>query len=293
MPSITNGRLMIPQHTQQAYQHCLRIARHHYENFPVASRLLPRRLRYPIAAIYAFARQADDLADEGSLSNEQRLEQLAKLRQKLATIESGKIPDDPVYIALADTISQFHLPMEYFYDLLSAFEQDVEKKRYEDFGELMDYCRHSANPVGRLLLHLNGTTGRRLLGYSDAICSALQLINFYQDLQQDYEEMGRIYIPQDEMRKHHVTEKHFASQSSDASMQALMRQQIQRANKLLNAGAPLGKQLGGRLGFEIRLITAAASRVIMKLHAQDDVFSRPRLQAYDWLWVFWKALRAR
>jgi len=284
---------MSSKQTEDAYQHCLAMAQNHYENFPVASRLLPARLRKPIAAIYAFARQADDIADEGVFNNQQRLERLEQEKQKLNAIEAGQVPDEAIYIALADSIQKHALPMKYFYDLLSAFAQDIEKKRYDNFGELMNYCRRSANPVGRLLLHLNHQTDRQSLGYSDAVCSALQLINFYQDLAQDFNEMGRIYIPQDEMFKHRVNEEHFQNRCSDAAMQALMSEQINRVNKLLNAGAPLGKKLNGMLGFEIRLVIAAASRVILKLYAQEDVFSRPRLHIVDWIGIFWKALRGK
>lgn len=277
-----------------AYQHCLKIAQNHYENFPVASWVLPRHMRKPIAAIYAFARMADDIADEGDEDDNSRIAQLDKMAEQLDLIASGEIPDDAMYIALADAIQKYNLPIDLFHDLLSAFKQDITKKRYADFGELMTYCRRSANPVGRLLLYIYGQTDRQTLGQSDAVCSALQLINFYQDLYQDYDEMGRIYIPQDEMAASFVSEAHISQRRSDGPMLHLMRKQYERANKLLNAGAPLGKNLKGRFGFEIRLIIAAGSRVIQKLHQQNsDLFSRPRLNKADWLWIFWKALRAK
>lgn len=280
--------------TQAAYQHCLSMARHHYENFPVASWILPRKMRLPVAAIYAFARSADDLADEGQQDDASRIEALDEMGRQLDATYAGQPPNNPIYIALSDTIQRFDLPVELFHDLLSAFKQDVTQKRYADFGELMDYCRRSANPVGRLLLHLDGSTDRKSLGHSDALCSALQLINFYQDMSQDYDEMGRIYIPQDEIRAAFVNESYFKNRITDGPMILLMRKQFQRANKLLNAGAPLGKRLKGRFGLEIRLITAAASRVLQKLDQQDDdMFSRPRLKAGDWLWIAWTAIRAK
>ena len=284
---------MNPTSVKQAYKHCLRIARQHYENFPVASVLLPARMRRPIAAIYAFARRADDIADEGTLDDATRLDQLQQMAADVNACSLGTPPEDPVYIALADSMARFQLPVELFHDLLEAFKQDVNKKRYADFGEVMHYCRRSANPIGQLLLHLYGQTDRLSLGYSDALCSALQLINFYQDLAQDYDEMDRIYIPQDEIRAAFVNESYFKNRITDGPMILLMRKQYQRANKLLNAGAPLGKKLKGRFGFEIRLITAGGSRILQKLDAQDDVFSRPRLGLHDWLWMFWKALRAK
>ncbi len=280
--------------TRQAYQHCLDIAKNHYENFPVASWVLPRRMRLPIAAIYAFARRADDFADEGDNNNELRLQQLDALALQVEKLYAGETDTDPVFIALADTVQHFDLPQQLFLDLIDAFKQDVTKKRYDDFAELMQYCRRSANPVGRLLLHLYGQTDRKSLGQSDAICSALQLINFYQDMAQDYDEMGRIYIPQDEIRAAFVNESYFKNRRTDGPMILLMRKQYTRAHKLLQGGAGLGKSLQGRFGFEIRLIIAGASRILLKLDQQtDDVFSRPRLDLHDWLWVIWKAIRAR
>ena len=277
--------------TKQAYKHCLNIAQNHYENFPVASWVLPRKMRLPTAAIYAFARRADDLADEGHATDEQRIADLDKLNQQVKQLFTGEASEDPVFIALADCVQRFNLPEQCFYDLIDAFKQDVSQKRYADFGELMQYCRRSANPIGRLMLHLYGQTDRKSLAQSDAVCSALQLINFYQDMAQDYKELDRIYIPQDEIRAAFVNETYFNSQRTDGPMILLMRKQYERAHKLLQGGAPLGKSLKGRFGFEIRLIIAGGSRILLKLDKQtDDVFSRPRLDFGDWLWVFWKAL---
>lgn len=277
-----------------AYQHCLKIAQSHYENFPVASWILPRRMRWPTAAIYAFAREADDYADEGSIDDAERLQSLDNMSQQINAIYAGSTPSEPVYMALADSIERFNLPADLFHDLLSAFKQDVTHKRYADFGELMQYCRRSANPVGRLMLHLYGKTDRQSLGYSDAICSALQLINFYQDLSQDYDEMDRIYIPQDEIRAAFVNDSYFKNRITDGPMTLLMRKQYLRTNKLLNSGAPLGKNLKGRFGLEIRLIIAAASRTLQKLDRQsEDLFSRPRLDLKDWVWIVWTALKAK
>ena len=288
---------MTQQHsmtTQQAYQHCLRLSKNHYENFPVASWFLPRRMRLPIAAIYAFARRADDLADEGNESDQQRIAALDLMAQQIEATYEQQPPNDPVFIALADAIEQYSLPKDLFLDLLDAFKQDVTKKRYDDFAELMQYCRRSANPVGRLLLHLYGQTDRKSLGQSDAVCSALQLINFYQDLAQDYDEMQRIYIPGEDIRGAFVNETYFEHHRTDGPMILLMRKQYERAHKLLQGGAGLGKTLKGRFGFEIRLIIAGGSRILLKLDKQtDDVFSRPRLDFHDWLWIFWKALRAK
>ena len=267
---------------RQAYRKCMHIARGHYENFPVASVLLPRRVRNPVAALYCFARRADDVADEGEYSAPARIEALDAMGAALDGAVAGSPTDDPLFIALADAIPRHALPPELFHDLLDAFRQDVTKKRYEDFGEVIQYCRRSANPVGRLLLHLTGNADEKNLAYSDAVCSALQLINFYQDLTQDYEELGRIYLPQDEMAKYGVTEAHIRERRSDVAMRRLMQHQVQRADRMLRAGAPLGKRLSGRFGFEIRMIIMGGARIVYRLRQQDDLFSRPRLTARDW-----------
>jgi hydroxysqualene synthase len=279
---------------KRAYKHCLCISQEHYENFPVASWFLPKRMRLPIAAIYAFARKADDYADEGNIDDDSRIRSLNEMALNIDACYTGHPPDLPMYIALTDTIQRFELPAELFHDLLSAFKQDITQKRYTDFGELMDYCRRSANPVGRLILHIYGKTDRQSLGLSDALCSALQLINFYQDLAQDYDENGRIYIPQDEIRAAFVNDSYFKNHITDGPMILMMRKQFQRTNKLLNAGAPLGKKLKGLFGLEIRMITAGASRTLQKLDQQDDdMFSRPRLSLADRAWVVWMAIRAK
>jgi len=267
-----------------AYAHCAAIARNHYENFPVASRLVPARIRPAITVIYAFARTADDFADEGGLGREQRLAMLDTYAGHLKQLQQGRTPDDPIFIALRDVIDRHQLPYPPFERLLQAFCQDVDKNRYTNFGEVMDYCRLSANPVGELLLHLNRAATEINLGYSNAICTALQLINFLQDIVQDYQENNRIYLPQDEMQRHGVTEQHIANRTTDFAMQALMRKQIERARKLLESGAPLGLLLRGRFGFELRLIIAGGARILKHLHDNpNDAFARPRLTTRDGL----------
>jgi len=279
---------------QNAYDECLHMAQSHYENFPVASRLLPKHLRQPIAVIYAFARRADDFADEGDLTNEERLAALDDFSSKLEFIEQNKPVNDTTFIALADVIKQHQLPISLFHDLLTAFKMDVTKERYANFGEVMDYCRYSANPVGRLLLHLNNETSPKSLGYSDAICSALQLTNFLQDISQDLEESNRIYLPQDEMVRFGVSEDNIRNKLTNPASQKLIAFQIQRTARLMQAGAPLGKVLKGRMGLELRMTIMGGSRILYKLNQQhDDVFSRPRLNKWDIAWVIWKAIRAK
>ncbi len=269
------------------------MALNHYENFPVASVLLPERLRRPVELIYAFARQADDFADEGDLAPEQRLRKLAEFSSELDRIERGQTPRLPLFADLVPVITAYRLPVGLFRDLISAFSQDVTKSRYADFGEVMDYCRRSANPVGRLLLHLYQATEARNLTCSDAICSSLQLINFLQDVEIDLHK-NRIYLPQDEMARCGVTEAQIAERANGAPWQALMMFQIERARSMLMAGAPLARRLPGRVGLELRMIVMGGSRVLDKLRAsRGDVFRhRPVLQPYDWLAMLFRSFFA-
>jgi squalene synthase HpnC len=267
---------------------------HHYENFPVASWLLPSRLRGPVRLVYAFARQADDFADEGDDTPQQRLDKLASFGRELDMIERGQPPRLPLFQLLAPVVRERRLPVTLFRDLLSAFVQDVTKTRYEDFGEVMSYCRRSANPVGRLLLHLFGETDTRSLAYSDGICSALQLINFLQDIPIDYAR-GRIYLPADELRRYGITEAQIAAGDTGGRWAPFMRFQIERTRRMLQAGAPLGRVLKGRVGLELRTIVLGGERILAKLHhSNGDVFGhRPILDKRDWLQMLARALFAR
>lgn len=261
----------------------------HYENFPVGSVLLPRRLRKPIHAIYHFARTADDYADEGDVSNEERLASLEALRQELDNIDKQLACQNPMMAKLyQDAIKPFNLPLKPFYDLLSAFSQDVVVKRYESFGEVMDYCRRSANPVGTLLLHLYGVTDKKQFAMSDAICSALQLINFWQDVTIDWQK-DRVYLPQEDLRKFGVTEEDIANKNISLAFKKLLQFECDRTHKMLLAGSPLATLLKGRIGFELRMIVLGGQRILHKIdQSQYDVFNhRPVLETKDW-WVMFK-----
>lgn len=266
----------------------------HYENFPVASILLPAPLREPVAAIYVFARGADDFADEGDLTAEQRLALLAAYQSELDLIERGEPTHHPVFQRLRPVIAQYSLPLQLFRDLLDAFVQDVGQDRYRDFAELMNYCRRSADPVGRLMLHLFDHASPVNLARSDAICSALQLINHWQDVGIDSTKgaNGRIYLPLDEMERFGVTDSAIARRIASAEFRALLRFQVDRARALMLSGASLGWDLPGRMGLEIRAIVAGGLRILDKIEAVDfDVFNhRPILRPLDWPTIIWRSL---
>ena len=272
----------------------LTLANTHYENFPVASILLPLRLRRPIGLIYAFARQADDFADEGEMPSEQRLALLDGFRQELDRIKAGTAPVTEFFRTLAAMIASHDLPLQPFYDLLDAFSQDVVKTRYENIGEVMDYCRRSANPIGRLLLQLYGEATPRNIALSDAICSALQIINFLQDVAIDYKK-DRIYLPRDEMEKFRISEAQIARGDTSGTWWTFMQYEIERARKLLQSGAPLGIALKGRVGLEMRTIIAGGETILRKLHrSRGDMFNqRPILGPWDWGRMLFKAIRAK
>ena len=256
----------------------------HYENFPVASILVPRHLRQPIEVIYRFARSADDIADEGDATPEQRLAELAAYQAELDRIASGELPQTPLFVSLAKIIAVHALPIQLFRDLLDAFAQDVVKKRYADYPELIDYCRRSANPVGRLVLHLFGRWEAEHLEQSDCICSALQLINFWQDVAVDWQK-DRVYIPQTDLPNFMVSEADIAAGRWSANWAALMDFEIDRANTLMRRGAPLVHALPGRLGWEIRLTIQGGLRILERLRqVRGNVFQhRPKLGKWDWL----------
>lgn len=262
----------------------------HYENFPVASILLPARLRPAVRAIYAFARSADDLADEGDALPQARLEALASYDGQLDRIASGNAPSNAIFASLQQTIADYRLPLKPFRDLLSAFRQDVVTTRYPTIDALMDYCARSAAPVGTLLLLLYGEASEENLRESDAICNALQLINFWQDVAIDWHK-NRVYLPQEDLARFHVSEDHIAAGTVDHAWRALMRFETDRARALMLSGAPLTMRLPGRLGWELRLVVQGGLRILDRIEAADyDVFRRrPQLGAADWVCMAWRA----
>lgn len=277
----------------QAYNVCQDIAKSHYENFPVSSFLLPKHLRRSVAAIYAFARTGDDIADEGEIGREARLELMTKFETNLYDIQYGKPPTEPIFIALKHTIECFNLPIQLFYDLLSAFRQDILKNRYQNFTELQDYCHYSANPVGRLLLYLTGQASKENLLLSDNICTGLQLINCIQDIEIDLNTKDRCYIPLDELKKHQVNLEDIAKLKITDNYCNLVNDYMQHAANIYQQGMALGQNLPGLFGLEIRFITACGNKVLEKLVNRDNIFNRPLLNKLDMLWIFLQTLCKR
>ena len=275
----------------------------HYENFPVASWLCPPRLRPPIAAIYHFARTADDIADEGNDSAEQRLSDLAAYRADLHSVAAGQTPStrwSQVFKPLAAQMKAFHLPLQPLDDLLSAFAQDVVKSRdgaaYADMAELLDYCSRSANPVGRLLLHLYGVNKQEALMESDAICTALQLINFWQDLSVDIPR-GRYYLPLAECAAHGVfisdPARQFPQLQQSKEVTRLIAHCVQGARAQMQAGAPLVHRVHGRAGWELRAVVQGGLRILDKIAAIDfaTLTRRPTLGKADVPYILWQMIR--
>lgn len=288
----------------------------HYENFPVASLLLPRALRAAVRDIYRYARTADDIADEGDATPQQRLAGLAEFRAALHAIDPGNAvhhgdvaagdalhrPD--IFLPLQATIARHGLPISLFHDLLSAFEQDVTKHRYEDDAELFDYCRRSADPIGRLLLYLYQTHEDADLARSDAICTGLQLTNFWQDVALDWQK-GRVYLPRQKLQRHGVTEDwigrcsiegRLLDQGENAALarswRSLMREQSGQARELLLQGRPLTSRVPLRAGLELRLVIQGGLRILERLEQLNyDVFERrPVLRPVDWPLMALRAL---
>jgi squalene synthase HpnC len=288
------GNYKLPPDLKITSSHLFFMPVEHYENFPVASFLLPKRLVPAVEAIYAFARSADDIADEGDALPAERLAALAHYENEIAAIGRCERRDDPLFARLAAVIAQYRLPLQPFQDLLSAFKQDVAIKRYADFAALLDYCRRSANPVGLLMLKLYGAARSANVRDSDAICSALQLINFLQDVAIDREK-DRIYLPGDDLLRFGVDPAQLARWQADAAWRALMKFEVDRARALMLSGAPLVLRLPGRIGWELRLVVQGGLRILEAIERVDyDVLTRrPKLGARDWVVLAWRALWMR
>src|SRR6266568_1905912 len=288
-----------------AYAECRKLARRHYENFPVASWLVPRDKRDALAAIYAFARYADDFADERGVA--ERLKALAEWRQKLVNCYAGEAEHD-VFIALRDTVERFHLSQAHFENLLRAFESDVRVSRHQDFDSLLAYCACSANPVGRLVLELFGHREEELFALSDSICTALQLANFWQDVAVDLDR-DRIYLPMEDLARSNITLAEVEamklsdsrnspggvrSLAADDRWQRLMALEVQRTRELFERGKPLPERVAPELRHQLRLTWLGGMTILEKIEAaRYDVFrNRPKLTRTDVLRLYLRARRA-
>jgi squalene synthase HpnC len=268
----------------------------HYENFPVASVLLPAHLRAPVGVIYNVARKADDIADEGDFTVTARLEGLAGYRRALDAVAAGQRAEtEPeLFARLGEVVRDFGISLTPFYQLLSAFDQDVTVKRYVDDVALYDYCSRSANPVGHLMLQLFKATSAENIRDSDAICTALQLINFWQDVAVDWQK-GRIYLPLQDMARFGVGEAHLSGELCDAQFRALLGAKVEQARAMLISGAGLALRMPGRFGLELCCVVHGGLRILERIEQADyDVFRRrPVLGTRDWLQVMRRALTMR
>jgi squalene synthase HpnC len=282
----------------RAYAACEALARGHYENFPVASWLLPAPMRPHIAAIYAFARTADDFADEPGRADADRLRLLDEWRARLSALSRGELAarDEHVHVflALRETIREHRLPVALFDDLLSAFTQDVTTKRYRTWEDVLDYCRRSANPVGRLVLRVAGYDDARLDRASDALCTALQLTNFWQDLERDWA-IGRLYVPADDRDRAGAREDDLAQRRLTPEWRTVMKTMADRTRGLFAQGRPVCDGVSGRLRWELRATWLGGTAILDKLERSGfDVFrARPTLATRDLLGLvvkssFWR-----
>jgi hydroxysqualene synthase len=278
----------------EAYAHCERLTRAHYENFPVGSLLVPKDKRRHVYSIYAFARTADDIADEGydtPLSQRERLAALDDWGRQLEACYRGEARH-PIFVALAETVKELQLPAELFRDLLSAFRQDVVKRRYADFDEVLDYCARSANPVGRLILLLFGYRDEELHRLSDHICTALQLANFWQDVAVDLDK-DRIYLPQDELARFGCDEEQLFARRFDGRYAALIKFQVERTRELFIKGRPLARLVSGRLSFELSLTWHGGMRILELIEREgyNTLRARPVITKWDQAVLVARALR--
>jgi squalene synthase HpnC len=272
------------------YKQVISFAKAHYENFPVISFLIPKELQKHVAVIYWFARTADDFADEGNLTEEERLQQLEEFENNFTSALNGN-PKNDFESALVNTIKEKKLTTSLFYDLLKAFKQDVTKKRYKNFRDVLDYCKHSANPVGRLILELFNIRNDECFQLSDKICTALQLTNFWQDLALDFQK-GRIYLPEDEMQKFGVEEKSFELKENSLNLQQLLRHNISRTEEMFEVGRELLKHLKGKLKMEIAWTILGGETILKKIKKNNynTINSRPTLSKAEYLSLAIKAI---
>ncbi len=279
-----------PSILRDAFDYCEKLTREHYENFPVASLFIPKAQRSYVCAVYAFARMADDFADEGNRLPEERLALLADWQTQLDACVEGR-PEHPVFIALAETIRVRTVPKRLFDDLLTAFRMDVTTSRFATFDDLLGYCTHSANPVGRIVLHLFNNATQRTMMLSDDICTALQLTNFWQDIRGDWQR-GRLYLPLEDCKRFDYHEQRLATGQVDEAFQQLMKFQVDRTRQLFDRGRALCGEVTNALRFELKLVWQGGTTILDKIESSEyDVLShRPVLSRSDKLLMLTRAL---
>jgi squalene synthase HpnC len=268
-----------PPTLEEAREYCKRLTETHYENFHVASWFLPRRLRPHFQSIYAYCRISDDLGDEVG-NREQSLALLEQWGEELDACYAGRARH-PVFVALAATIRECAIPKEPFADLLVAFRQDQTVTRFKSMEEVLGYCRYSANPVGHLVLYACGYRDAQMFRLSDFTCSALQLANFWQDVRSDYER-GRIYLPQEDMRRFGVDEETIASVRFTPAFRELLKYQVNKARKMFAAGAPLIGMVDRDLALDLDLFTRGGLEILRAIEAQDYDVLRGRPSISKW-----------
>ncbi|MFQ5797926.1 MAG: squalene synthase HpnC [Bacteroidota bacterium] len=278
---------------ERAYRYCAEVAREHYENFPVGSLIVPKSKRPYLHAIYAFARAADDFADEPGRTPAERLSLLGQWELYLTDAYSGKA-SHPVFVALADTVSTLDIPIEPLQRLLAAFKMDVTKNRYETFDEVLSYCQHSANPVGELVLLVFGLRDPALIQLSDHICTALQLTNFWQDVWIDGGR-DRVYLPQEDLQRFGYTVEDLARRRDSKDFRSLLQFELHRTRDIFLDGAPLISLLEGRLRFEVKLIWLGGWRLLEKIESAncDMLHRRPTISPLDKAWILLRSLTMR
>lgn len=285
-----------PKAITDAFAYCENLARAHYENFPVGSLLIPKAKRQHVYSIYAFARTADDFADEGYGTATTTAERLRLLDDWEFQLEHcyGGMASHPIFVALAETVRELDLPIQLFRDLLSAFKQDVVKTRYADFSEVLDYCRRSANPVGRLILLLFGYHDESLHKLSDCICTALQLANFWQDVAVDLEK-DRVYLPQNEMQRFGYSEAELFARAFNARYAELLKFQVERTWQLFAYGKDLPQLVSGRLAFELSLTWHGGTRILELIErlGYDTLRQRPKITKWDKAVLLTRAISRR
>jgi squalene synthase HpnC len=276
----------------EARTYCSRLARTHYENFTVASLLLPRRLRQHFHNVYAYCRWADDLADESG-DDTRALDLLHWWKQELIRCYEDK-PWHPVMVALSETIHQFHIPWDPFLDLLIAFEQDQRVKRYQTYHELLGYCRYSANPVGRLVLYLCESYNEENAALSDSICTALQLANFWQDVARDFD-MGRVYLPEEDRRRFGYSDADMESRRFTHAFAELMRFEVERTRDLFYRGLPLVERMTPDVRLDVELFIQGGLAILRKIEGvRYNVWkTRPVLSKVDKVRLLVKASARR